>query len=101
MMPFPLKIQYTVHHMLKHPGAGNGTLLGNMANQHCRNSADFGNAHKPCCTLPYLCHAAGRTRYFRHKYSLNGVDDQELGLNLLNGLFNALHIGFAQYVQLC
>ncbi|MNW03282.1 hypothetical protein D3C71_1991970 [compost metagenome] len=86
--------------MLEHPGSGNGPLFGNMTNQYCRNSTDFGNAHKTCRTLPDLCHTAGCTRHLRHKYGLNGVNDEELRLNLLNRLFNTFHIGFTQHVQL-
>ena len=98
-MPVPLKVKHRVHHMLQHPGTGHHTLLGNMPHHEDSDPAAFGDLHENTGGLPYLADASRGRGYLLPVHGLDGVNDCDLGLFSVYGLFNMFQAGFTQEFQ--
>ena len=86
-MPVPLKGKHRVHHVLKHPWAGNRALLRNVAHYENGRAGGLCNAGQKGSGLAHLANAAGGGGYIGAIHCLYGVYYQKSGLN-------ALYFGF-------
>ena len=86
-MPVPLKGKHRVHHVLKHPWAGNRALLRNVAHYENGRAGGLCNAGQKGRGLAHLANAAGGGGYIGAIHCLYGVYYQKSGLN-------ALYFGF-------
>ena len=95
-----LKLQYGIDDMLQYLRTGETALFGDMSYNDERNVALFGYAHDFGSTLPHLTQAADGTLHLGLAYCLNGVDDDNLGLQRAHLLQDAVEVGLAHYIEL-
>ena len=79
-----LKLDDGIDDMLQNFRACQRTFLGDVTNEDDGDSAGLGKAEQSRCTLTNLGDAAGRALYVFRRYGLYGVDDDNLGLYLLD-----------------
>ena len=100
MMTLSFKIKHTVHHVLQHPWACYGAFFCHMSDKDGRNALHLRQPHKAGRAFPNLGYAARRAGYLRQVHRLNGVNDNEARLYVLNGFLDRFQIGFAEDKQL-
>lgn len=95
-----LKIQHRIHHMLEHSGTCYRSLFGHMADDKNRNTEAFcqpaakhQSILRTCDTLP----GAALTGFIVHR--LDGVNDDDLRLFLLDYLFNPIQVRLTEQLQ--
>ncbi len=86
--------------VLQHLGAGQGTVLGDMAHHEDGHVVLLGITGQQGGRLPYLGDGARRGLHVRHVHHLDGVDDHDLGLLLLGDEADLLDTGLRQHAQL-
>jgi hypothetical protein len=59
MVAVAFELQYAVHHVLQHFRPGDGTVFGDVADQHHRHALGLGEAHELTGAFAHLAHAAG------------------------------------------
>ena len=100
MLMVPFKIQHHVHHMLQHPGPGQGAFLGHMAHQEDSAAVGFGIAHQKGRALPHLAHAARGAAHFGAVHGLDGVDHAKIRLHGVHFFFHLVHGVFGEHQHL-
>ena len=81
MMLLTLEVEHGVDQVLEDTRPGQGSLLGDMADQERRDPSPLGDRHEPSPALPNLGHAAGGGLQRGQKHGLDRVDDQDLWLH--------------------
>ena len=85
--------------MLQHLGACNVAVLIDVANHKHRDPLGFAQVHHGHGAVLYLGDAAGRRVVFLTVESLDGVDHQDIGFQLLHGLQNVRKAGLREDIQ--
>ena len=98
-MSVALKIQHRIHHMLEHSGTCNSSLFGHMADDKNRNTEPFCQPQQNTSRFAHLRHAARRCadRFIVHR--LDGVNDDDLRLFLLDYLLNPIQVRLTEQLQ--
>jgi hypothetical protein len=79
VMALALEGEDRVHHVLEDPGAGQGAVLGHVADQDRGPPGLLGRPHQAVGALPHLGHRAGRRGQLGVEHRLDGVDDEHVG----------------------
>ena len=72
-----LELQHRVDHVLEHPGAGDGALLGHVPDEEDGRAGVLGQAQEAARRLAHLAHAARRRGEGVAVERLHGVDDDQ------------------------
>jgi hypothetical protein len=83
-----------VDRVLQSPGAGELAALGDMAYEEHGASGCLCVEDEPGGDLPNLADSAGRPAQFRDKGGLHGVNDEDIGLDLLCTFEGSQKVGF-------
>ena len=95
----PLEGEHRIDQMLQHLGAGEGPLLGHMADQHQGRVLALGDAGQGSGTLAHLGHRARRTGQLSVMQGLDAVDDRHRRPQRLQLLQHQLQIGLSEQLQ--
>ena len=94
-MTFPLKIEYSIHHVFQHTWSCQLSLLGHMPNNKCGNVIGFGNLHEFSSDFTNLRYRTLNARNLWTHDGLNRVDNEEIGFYGLYLAANGLHISLS------
>ena len=84
MAAVPFKVKNGIDQVLKDPRSGDGSILGDVADQENRDAAAFSHHHKSAGRLAYLADASGRRFQRRGEDGLDRIDNQSLRLEVLH-----------------
>ncbi len=99
MSPVALEAQDRVHQMLEHPGAGDGALLGDVADQHQDGAVRLGRRREQCGALPHLGHRSRRRLHPVGAHGLDRIDQDQRRTELAPGLGQPLDPGLGESQQ--
>ena len=100
LLALALEVEHRVHHVLQHLGACDTALLVDVTHQKHGNTLALGLIDKGQRTFPYLSNTAGGGVDLVGVDGLDGVQDHDVGPDLLGLLQNVLQIGLGQDVQM-
>ena len=95
MVLVALELEHAVDDVLQYLGAGDAALLVDVADEYGGDIALLGELEQRGGTLTYLHDAAGRRLGRVGRDGLYGVDDDEVGLRLLDVCIDLLQRGLA------
>ncbi len=98
-MPLPLEIEHAVHHVLQHLGSGDGALLVHMPDDKYGDIFPLGQLHQCQGAFLYLAYAAWGGGHIPVVQGLDGVHDEHVGLELVDGVHQVLQIGLCQQIE--
>ena len=88
-----------VDQVLEHPGPGQAPVLGDVADQEHGEGPTLGLADQPMGALAHLYHRAGGRPQIGVEHGLDGIDDHEVGLHLVEPGDERGEIGFTGQPQ--
>jgi hypothetical protein len=99
-VPVALEVQHHVHQVLQHPGAGDRSVLGDVADQHAGDAALLGGGRQCRRDRPHLGDPAGRSLHPSIRDGLHRVHDQQPGLHLLDVRHDRGQLGLRRQVEI-
>src|SRR5262249_15279545 len=96
MVALALEVEHGVHNVLEGAGTGYGALFGDMANDEDGYVTAFGKAHQAEGAVADLADAAWGRNDLGGGDGLDGVHDDEGGLEALGKLDDGLQLGLRQ-----
>ena len=85
--------------MLHDLGAGNGTILVDMAHDEHRDLLLFGHRQQPGRTFLHLADRAGRRGDVHAAHGLDGVDDHKVRFFLFDQAADLVHVVFGYQID--
>ncbi len=95
-----LEVQHGVDHVLEHARAGQGTLFGDVADQHDADAAGLGGACQVRRAFAHLRHRTRGRGELVGIHRLNRVNHRNRGLGGFEGGQNFLQLDFSQHLDL-
>ena len=95
-----LEIQHAVHHVFQNFGSCDAAFLVDVTDDKRREALILGRAHDPHRAFPHLADAAGRGVGVGVKHGLDGIDDQNGRVQLVDGAEHGRDIRLCKDIDL-
>ena len=93
-----LEIQHGINHVFQHARACNRAVFGNVSDQYHGDAHLFRHARQLGGAFAYLRYGTGGRSDLVGIHGLDGVDNDDFGLMLLQGCLNRFHADFGKQV---